>query len=526
MTRLAFVLGLVFLVAVVPTGTQPQSAPSRISQAEIRSHMVFLAADLLEGRGTGRGGFELAAKYVAAQFEASGLRPAGTDGTYYQRVYFRRTRPIPEQAFFTLARGDGSDTFVWGQDFVARPAALGPTAIASAPIVFVGYGVSDPEHGHDDYSEDVHGAIVAFLPGVPPSIPTERHDYHTSVKWDLARQHGALATIELSTPETDERWPWEARMGWVTPGAVTWLEPDGSAPADSGLPRVLLNSAGTSRLLASTSRSMSEIIAEPRSFRLPNAALNLPADHEEFDAPHVLGMLPGSHPQRRDEYVLYVAHLDGLGRGEPVKGDDIYNGAIDNALGSAMLLALARAFSELPERPQRSLLFLAATGEELGIVGARSFVEHPTVPLDAIVAVINMDGPSLLTDPVDTVLAMGASNSTLGAVVERAANVLNLNVNKATAPLNYSDHFPFVMKGIPALWIVGDGGEPTAAGETARRSIHSPADDMNRPFRWDVAVALTQLNFLVGKAVANDPERPRWNPNDILGERFGRAQAQ
>jgi Zn-dependent M28 family amino/carboxypeptidase len=237
-------------------------------------------------------------------------------------------------------------------------------------------------------------------------------------------------------------------------------------------------------------------------------------------------MLPGSDPQRRNEYVVFVAHLDGSGRGQPVNGDDIYNSAIDNALGSSMLLTLADAFGNLPERPQRSMLFLAATGEELGIVGTPYFVEHPTVPLDAIVAVINIDGPSLLTDSVDTVLAMGGTNSTLGTVVEAAADVLNLKVNKATAPLNYSDHFPFVMKGIPALWIVGNGGEPTAGGEEARRSVHSPADDMNRPFRWDVAVTLTQLNFLIGKAIANEPERPRWNPDDILGQRFGRRQAQ
>jgi hypothetical protein len=492
----------------------------------IRSHLTFLADDLLEGRGTGSRGFELAAKYVAAQFQAVGLEPAGLDGTYYQRVRFRRTKPVGEQASLIVGGGDGRDTFVWGRDFVARSAAGGPTSIASATVIFVGYEVSAPEDSHDDYTEDVRGAIVAFLPGVPSSIPMDRHDYHTSVKWDLARRRGALATIELSTPDTDERWPWESRMAWVTGGATTWLAADGSPPPDGGLPRVLLSSTGTARLLASASRSVSDVIAAPRPFRLSNASLHVPAGREEFDAPHVLGILRGADPQRRNEYVVYIAHLDGLGRGEAVNGDDIYNGAIDNALGSSMLLALADVFGNLPERPHRSMLFLAATGEELGIVGTPYFVEHPTVPLDAIVAVINMDGPSLLTDSVDTVLAMGASNSTLGTIVETAAKALNLKVNKATAPLNYSDHFPFVMKGIPALWIVGHGGEPTTAGETARRSVHSPADDLNRPFRWDVAVALTRLNFLVGKAVADEPERPPWNPNDILGERLGRPQAR
>jgi hypothetical protein len=515
-------LAVVLLAATAPASTQPRPTSAPIRADAIRSHMTFLADDLLEGRGTGTRGFDLAAKYVAAQFEAAGLRPAGTDGGYYQRVRFRRTKPIGEQSSFALVRPDGSEPFVWGRDFVARSNAAHTPFIATAPMVFVGYGVSAPEYGHDDYADDVRGAIVAFLPDVPSTMPMDRRDYYTSVKWDLARQHGAVATIELSTPDTDKRWPWEDRMSWVTHGAATWLKPDGTIPDNTLLPRVLLSSAGTARLLGTVSRSVSDVIAAPRPFRLPNAILNVAARHEEMSSPHVLAILPGSDPQRREEYVVYVAHLDGSGRDEPVNGDDIYNSAIDNGLGSAMLVTLAQAFGGLAERPRRSVIFFAATGEELGIVGSPYFVEHPTVPLDAIVAAVNMDGPSLLTGSVDAVLAMGASNSSLGTVVDSAAQLLRLKVNKAAAPLNYSDHFPFVMKGIPALWIVGNGNESTEAHDTARRRIHTPADDMNRPFRWDVAETLAELNFLIGQTIANQPDRPRWNANDILGDKFGR----
>lgn len=296
MKRTPVLLALVFLAAITPAGTQSQPPLARIRPDAIRSQMTFLADDLLEGRGTGTRGFELAAKYVASQFEAAGLRPAGIDSSYYQRVRFRRAIPIDAQSAFMLVRDGGSEIFQWGRDFVARGSAAEARFVATAPIVFVGYGISAPEYGHDDYAADVRGAIVAFLPDIPPSLPTDRRDYYTSVKWDLARQHGAVATIELSTPDTDKRWPWEDRMSWVTHGAATWLEPDGRVPDDTMLPRILLSSAGTSRLLGTVSRTIPDVITAPRAFQLPNATVNVVARHEEMSSPHVLAMLPGSDP--------------------------------------------------------------------------------------------------------------------------------------------------------------------------------------------------------------------------------------
>ena len=388
-----------------------------------------------------------------------------------------------------------------------------------APIVFVGYGISDPKSGYDDYAVDVHGAIVAFLPGVPAGLPSHRSEYYSSVKWSVAQRHGAVATIELSTADVDRSWSWTDRMAWVTEWAATWLDANGQPPVDAPIPRILLSSAGTAQFLSLASRGLSEVIDAPRSFRIDRAAITLRARHDEVMAPHVLGILRGSDPQLRNEYVVYTAHLDGEGRAEPVDGDDIYNSAIDNGLGAAMLLTLAQRFSRLSSRPKRSFLFIATTGEELGIAGSPYFVEHPTVPLASMVAVINMDGPSLMTDPVTTVLAMGAANSTLGIATGTVAATLGLKVNPVAAPLNYSDHYPFVMKGIPALWIVQDG-QSSKTAKAAQSRIHTPRDDMNRSFRWESGAVLTQLNFLIGQMVATQPERPRWNPGDILGEAF------
>lgn len=287
-TKVLLASGL--LGAALPGASQVPDPLDRIKSETIRAHMTFLADDLLEGRGTGTSGFELAAKYVAAQFAAVGLQPAGTEGGYYQRVRFRHTRPIPEQSSLALLYGATPHPLEWGRDFVARGNVFQSPATITAPILFVGYGLSAPEYGHDDYEGDVRGAIVAFLPGVPPNLPVDRRDYYTSVKWLLAQQRGAVATIELSTPEQDKTWTWEDRMSWVTHGAATWLEPDGGLPADQLLPRVLLSSAGTARLLSAVSRTITDVTAAPRSFRLPDAVLTVAAVHDDMTAPQVLGV--------------------------------------------------------------------------------------------------------------------------------------------------------------------------------------------------------------------------------------------
>jgi hypothetical protein len=518
--RPVFVVGALVVAAACSGGDRSTQQRTQIIPGAVRSHLAFLADDLLEGRVDGTRGFELAAKYAASQFAAYGLQPAGSGGTYYQRVHFRRITPIPAKSSLTVEQG-GWNTLKWGVDFVARGSPANSAFTVTAPIVFVGYGIVDRDYGHNDYTQDVRGAIAAFLPGVPPHLPRARREYYDSIKWDLARQQGAVATIELSTPETDKAWPWDERIHWVSDGASTWLEPNGDASSDTLLPRILLSTAGTERLLALTSRTMANVVAASGSFRVSTARLTLVANEEEFNAPHVIAVLPGRDQNLSREYVAYVAHLDGAG-GEAVDGDGIYNSAIDNGLGSAILLALAEAYGRRSDQPNRSVLFIATAGEELGIVGSPYFVEHPTVPLDSIVAVINIDGPSTLVDAFPGVLAMGASNSSLSGAVGRAAEQLGLRVHPVSAPLNFSDHWPFVLKGIPSLWIVADGGSPSKAGEEIQRRIHTPFDDMNRTFRWEDADTLARLNYSIGLDVANEPNRPRWNEGDILGNRFGK----
>lgn len=294
-------LAFVFGVAAVPVLSQVPGALERFRPEKIRAHMTFLADDLLEGRGTGTPAFEVAATYVAAQFAAAGLQPAGTGGSYYQRVRFRKTKIISEQTRFVVTQSGAPQPLEWGLDFVAIGNTARAVVTIAAPIIFVGHGISAPEYGHDDYESSVRGAIVAFLPGVPPNLPQDRRDYYTSLKWRLAQEHGALATIELYTPDQDKAWAWGDRVLAAEDSSATWLEADGALPANSPLPRLLLSGAATSRLLAAGAQKFTNPSDIPRPLRVADAVVTLGARHEEVTSPHVLAVLPGGDPQRRNE---------------------------------------------------------------------------------------------------------------------------------------------------------------------------------------------------------------------------------
>lgn len=249
--------------------------------------------------------------------------------------------------------------------------------------------------------------------------------------------------------------------------------------------------------------------------------------HTTVTSPNVGAVVRGADPILKDEYVVYTAHLDHMGRGRPVDGDDIYNGAIDNASGVAAMLAVARAIVSLPERPRRSILFLATTGEEAGLLGSKYFTAQPPVPLANVVAILNMDGATLMRYPLFRVTARGGEHSTLGLTAESAGRQLKLEVTQADAGPLGSDHVPFLLRGIPVLWVTAatDTGRPDIDGEKIRAEwmaqiYHTPKDDLNQPLDFEPAATLAQLNFLIGYQVARDEERPRWKPGDFFGEKF------
>ena len=519
-----------------------RKAMNQLTKAPFRAHMAFLADDLLEGRGTGTRGQELAARYVATQFEALGLAPAGVNGTFYQHVPMREITVVPEKCFVTLTESENTASLKWGDDFIVGGNALREDTEVEASVVFVGYGVATPDGSYDDYAGvDVKGKIVAYLGGAPPSLPSELRAHVSSgrEKGRLAVAHGAIGIIVVRAPQADAILPWARSVVGVRFPSMRWLGPD-SQPSDT-FPQIrgaaTLATPASERIFQHASKSWQQVLkdaaaSKPQSFALPiSAKIHIVSQHREISSPNVVAVLPGSDPSLRNEYVVYSAHTDHLGIGTPIAGDSIYNGAADDASGVAALLVLAQAFKSLPHPPARSILFLATTAEEKGLLGADYFAEYPTVPRKSLVADLNMDGASVFYT-FDEIVALGGPSSSLGALVERDATLLGLKMIPDPQPEQFgfvrNDEYSFVRRGVPAISL-NEGfhaRDPKVDGKKLaddyiRLHYHAPSDDMSQPLDFDASVQFMQINFLVGYHVAQAPQRPAWNMSDFFGRTFG-----
>lgn len=502
------------------TAASPDPSPplaeamAQIRPAALRAHMTFLADDLLEGRGTATRGYEVAARYVAAQLSAAGLEP-GVNGGWFQQVPLRRSELDPQASSVEIIRPDGERSrLVLAQDYVMG-GGFQPSAEIEAPVVFVGQGITAPELNHDDYAGvDAKDKIVAFLGGAPAAFRNEERAYYGDAqrKADNAVAHGAVGTLRLWSADDEKVGPWSTVVrSLASAPSFTWLagtEPHGLRP----------QLRGNAWLGPEASKAFSA--GEPARVRIAKKSIL-----SDIQSPNVVALLPGSDPRLRNEYVVLTAHLDHLGVGEAVQGDSIYNGAVDNASGVAALIEIARAFVSLPERPRRSVLFVAVTAEEPGLIGSDYFIHNPPVPADAIVANVNIDGTSLWA--FDALFVRGAEHSTLARAVDRAASLAGVQVVPDPFPermmLLGSDQYSFIQRGIPAL-IAGT----TRSGEARRVALewlttryHAPGDDMAQPLDFEAAAQFTRHVFLIGYNIAQDDEPPRWNHGNFYGERFG-----
>jgi len=526
-----------------PIPPDVRAAIGALQKEPFRAHMSFLADDLLEGRGTGKRGHEIAARYVAAEFEGMGLKPAGIDGTYYQPVPLREITVEPDQCAIEITENGSTSNLKWGDDFIMAGSEVNPDASVEAPVVFVGYGVRTPDGQYDDYAGvEVKDKIVAILRGAPPSLPSELRAHLSSNRQKVrtARDHGAKGMVVLWSPKDEKSLPWPRMViGFGFP-SMRWLGPDGLPNDSFSQIRVTatLSQAASERLFQHAKKSWADVLrdadaSKPQGFPLPvSARMREVSHHEAVTSPNVIGVIPGSDPKLSQEYVVYTAHLDHLGIGQPINGDSIYNGAADDASGTAALLVIAKAFKSLPHATSRSVMFLGVTGEEKGLLGSDYFAHFPTVPILSIVADINMDGASVFYTFKD-IVALGAPDSTLDAVVRRNAARLGLKVSPDPEPeQNYfvrADQYSFVRQGVPSVFI-SEGEEARDPNFNAKKfneewiatRYHSPSDDMNQPLNFDAAVEFMQIDFLVGYDIAQDPQRPKWKPGDFFGETFGR----
>jgi hypothetical protein len=514
----------------------------QVSPARLEEHIRYLASDRLAGRGTGMPGYDSAARYVAKHFAALGLDSAGTEG-YFQPVPFRRSRAVEGSSLVLIGRS-GRRALTPYRDYVPGPSFVSPRAEVTAPLVFAGFGATAPDRGYDDYrGVDPKGKIVVLLTGGPPSFPpAERAHYATTrVKRENAVSRGAVGILAVRT--RDQTFPWDRLVRQSRAGDMRWLDRNG-APADVSPAlrgAAILSDGAAAYLFEAAPQSLSEVLTaaeagKPPAFDLPvRASLRTVSVHDRLVSPNVAGLLHGSDSRLRDEVVVYTAHLDHLGVGEPVQGDSIYNGALDNASGSAAMLEVARAFTSLAKPPRRSVLFLAVTGEEEGLLGSDYFTEHPTVPMERIVANVNLDGLAILY-PFRELVAFGAEHSTLDSTVARVAKRLDVTIAPDPFPQEVffvrSDQYSFVRRGVPSLFpfmgMRSDSGvdAPARFKEWLATRYHTPQDDLGQPMDLQSGARNAQLEFLVGLEIANADDRPAWKKGDFFERTFGRKRAE
>jgi hypothetical protein len=507
------------------------------SAENIKAHMSFLASDLLEGRDAGSRGFDIAAEYVASQFRQMGLEPAGDGGTYFQRVPLLASRPASRGSVI-LKRPAGDLPLAFGEDYLpGRTPTAGETHV-SAPMVFVGFGVVAPEHGHDDYKDiDVKGKIVVVLAGAPKRLQTEERAYYANsrTKRREAASRGAVGYVSLETPGTEKLRPFAQGLRTWDNWGMTWRGPDGqpfdAAPQVPSLAN--LSVQGATKVFAGARSTYAQVIdavestgEAPRFELAAGVVISISSETKVTESRNVAARLTGADPVLRDEVVVLSAHLDHIGVTKPLNGDAINNGALDNAAGVATTLEVARAFTESRKRPRRSILFLTVTGEEKGLLGAEYFARNPTSPLQNIVADVDIDMPVLTYEFTD-VVAFGADRSGIGPAVRRAAGRVGLQLSSDPMPeeglFTRSDHYRFVEVGVPAVFLMTgfqNGGEAAFRGFLAN-CYHKPCDDLSQPISYAAGARFARINYEITRELTDMARRPTWNKGDFFGVKYG-----
>jgi Zn-dependent M28 family amino/carboxypeptidase len=532
------------LLSLLPLALVGAAAPSPapvFTPEAFRAHVAFLADDLLEGRDTGSKGHEIAARYVASQFEGLGLKPGGDNGTWYQQVAFQKTRRGDTAGTLTLTGSRAAGKWTHGGDVLIGVNPREPKTDLSASIVFVGYGIADKSLGIDDYAGlDVRGKIVVALNGYPKGMPSEVGAHLSSAKDEAAEARGAVGFLSIDTKLSAATRSWEVRQRYADGSRFSWIGADGQPHVEAPGLRASASVDDTvaTALFAGAPHTLDQVRAEadreggrPKGFAL-SGTVRIATDtvSERLTSPNVVGVLPGAAATLAPQVVILSAHLDHIGiskprPNDPPNKDRINNGALDNASGIATMLEVARAFATAPDRPRRTLVFLASTAEEKGLLGADYYAHNPTVPLSSIVADVDLDMPLLLY-PFTDVIAFGADHSTLGKVVADAAKPMGIALSPDPMPAENifvrSDHYRFVQQGVPAVFLAtgyANGGE-AAWKAFFDKAYHQPADDMNQPIDWQAGARFAEVNYRITRALADADEAPRWYTGDYFGTLF------
>jgi len=494
------------------------------------AHIKFLADDSLEGRETGSEGLRKAEAYVVDRLTKAGLQPAGVNG-FYQPVKLVSREIVEKDSSVVLVNKGNAAPLVLGEDTYFNTRVDLATEEVTAPLVFCGYGLKIPENNYDDLAGlDLHGKIVVYLAGSPAEIPTALSAHYQTLgeRWKLLQQAGVIGIIGIPNPASMDI-PWSRMSLNRAHPSMDLADPEFNET--SGLKVALVyNPAQAEKLFAASGHTFAEIADLGKDRKaLPHFPLGVSLKARAVlksttvESANVVAKLPGSDSALKYEYVVLSAHVDHVGIGEPINGDRIYNGAMDNGSGVAALLEIAASLSAHAGQTRRSILFLFITAEEKGLLGSKYFTAHPTVPPKSIVADINID-MFLPIVPLKVLKVQGLAESDLGDRARDAAQLFGVRVQPDPEPLRNafirSDQYNFVRHGVPAVKLdVGfDPGSPEQKifKDWLTNRYHAPSDDVSQPVDLAAAALYEEVTRQLLISIANADARPQWKPDSFF----------
>ena len=525
---------MLVLSSVAQQPVQPSAVPAvganpHFDGATWWSYVKILASDDMEGRETGSPALRRAEEYVVGQLQADGLEPAGANG-FYQPIKFESRQVVESGSSLALVNGKQVEPLSFSDDaFFSTRVDLAPSV--EAPLVFVGYGLSVPEKSYDDFAGlDLKGKVAVIVAGSPADIPGALASHYQSPaeRSKALRKAGAIGTVVILNPASMDI-PWERISANRTHPSMSLTGAEFDETAGQKL-LVIFNPSHAEKLLEGSGHKLQEILGLAKARKpLPRFPLafsiraKAEVNKKALESSNVIAKLPGSDPKLQSEYVVLSAHIDHIGIGEPINGDRIYNGAMDNAAGSAVLLDVAAALRKASNKPRRSVLFVFLTGEEKGLLGSRYFTAYPTVKPSSMVADINID-MFLPIVPLKVLTIYGLGESSLGELAKETAQSLGVRSQPDPEPQRNafirSDQYNFIRRGIPAL-AMGVGFDPGSPEQQVfkdwlTRRYHAPSDDLNQPVDLSAAAKYEDIIRMLMLRVADNPERPEWNPDSFF----------
>jgi len=515
---------------VLGVAAAQQSAVTHFDGNTWWSHVKFLADDSLEGRDTGSEGLRKAQVYAVEQFKKAGLEPAGSDG-FYQPVSFMQYELDESKSSLALVTNGETKTLSFADDAFFSTRATHESVQVTAPLVFVGYGLKIPENNLDELAgQDIKGKIVVYLAGSPSDIPTALASHYQTAgeRWKSLKAAGVIGVVAIMNPASMDI-PWARISANRNHPSMDLAGAEFNETPGQQL-GVTFNPAAAESLFAGSGHTFAEIAALGKDRKpLPHFALAVSLKAEarvitrKVQSANVVGKLRGSMPGLQGEYVVLSAHIDHVGIGAPINGDKIYNGAMDDGSGSAAVMDIAASLKAHPETLQRSVIFLLVTAEEKGLLGSKYFAEHPTVPVQTIVADINMD-MFLPIVPLKILRIQGIQESDLGSSAAKIAESMGIKPIADPEPLRNafirSDQYSFIKKGIPAVKVdVGfELGTPEQQifKDWLTNRYHAPSDDVNQPVDLQAAATYEEFTRRLLISTVNDAAKPQWKSDSFF----------